>query len=53
VPAGAVLAQAVTRDADLVQATPLGDAGDPARAIMLAAHHHCADFVVIGADERG
>ncbi len=51
--AGAVRAEAVTRDAGLAQATPLGDVGDPTRAIIVAAHHHRVDVVVIGADERG
>ena len=50
---GAALAAAVTREAGLAQATSLGDVGDPTTAIVLAAHHHNADVVVIGADARG
>ncbi len=45
-------AQALTARAGLTQATPIGDVGDAASAILRAAHHHHADVVVIGADRR-
>jgi K+-sensing histidine kinase KdpD len=35
-----------------VQATPLGEVGDPADAILRAARHHHADVVVLGEDDR-
>lgn len=43
----------IVADAGLSQATPLGEVGDPAPAIIGAAHHHHADVVVVGADTRG
>lgn len=45
-------AEALTARAGLTQATPIGDVGDAASAIIRAAHHHHADVVVIGADQR-
>jgi nucleotide-binding universal stress UspA family protein len=42
----------IIADAGLRQATPLGEVGDPAPAIIGAAHHHHADVVVVGADTR-
>ncbi len=46
------LAAAITEDAGLASASPIGDVGDPSSAIIRAAHHHHADVVVIGADRR-
>jgi len=46
-------AEAVANKAGLTDATPLGDVGDPTRAIIHAAHHHHVDVVAIGADSRG
>jgi nucleotide-binding universal stress UspA family protein len=46
-------AAAIACGAGLVQATSLGDVGDPSTAIVQAARHHRADVVVIGADSRG
>jgi nucleotide-binding universal stress UspA family protein len=45
-------AASTTRAAGLEQATPIGDVGDPAAAILRAAHDHRVDVVVIGADAR-
>lgn len=45
-------ARRVAHDAGLEHVTPIGDVGDPASAIIRAAHHHGADVVVVGADER-
>ncbi len=45
-------ARLVTHDAGLDQVTPIGDVGDPASAIIAAAHHHGADVVVVGTDAR-
>jgi nucleotide-binding universal stress UspA family protein len=38
--------------ASLDQATPLGEIGDPATAILTAAHQHEADVIVIGSHDR-
>jgi nucleotide-binding universal stress UspA family protein len=46
------VARAVTNDGGLVQATPLGEVGDPASAILRAASHHHADVIVVGEDDR-
>jgi nucleotide-binding universal stress UspA family protein len=46
------VARAVTNGGGLVQATPLGEVGDPASAILRAAHHHHADVIVVGEDDR-
>jgi nucleotide-binding universal stress UspA family protein len=46
------VARLVTNDGGLVQATPLGEVGDPAAAILRAAHHHHADVIVVGEDDR-
>jgi nucleotide-binding universal stress UspA family protein len=45
-------ARLVMHDAGLDRATPIGDVGDPASAIIWAAHQHRADVVVVGADSR-
>lgn len=36
-----------------IEATPLGVVGDPAEAIIKAAHDHGAEVVVVGAHDRG
>jgi nucleotide-binding universal stress UspA family protein len=46
------VARLVTNDGGLVQATPLGEVGDPTPAILRAAHHHHADVIVVGEDDR-
>ncbi len=38
--------------ASIEDATALGDLGDPASAIMAAAHEHHADVVVVGSHDR-
>jgi len=43
----------IIEEAGLTQATPLGAVGEPASAIIQAAHHHHADVVVVGSDSRG
>jgi nucleotide-binding universal stress UspA family protein len=45
-------AGAVSREAGLARATPIGDVGDPTVAIVRAAHEHLVDVVVIGATAR-
>jgi len=46
-------ADELARDAGLVGATPVGDTGDPADAIINAARSQHADVVVVGTHERG
>jgi nucleotide-binding universal stress UspA family protein len=43
----------LAEEASLADATPLGEIGDPAVAIVRAAHDHNADVVVIGAHQHG
>lgn len=42
----------VATEADLPSPQVVGDAGDPAQAIIEAARHHQADVIVIGSHER-
>lgn len=42
----------VANEADLPNPQVVGDAGDPAQAIIEAARHHQADVIVIGSHER-
>lgn len=48
----AALAESVAEEAGM-QLTAVGDVGDPATAIVDAAHEHAVDVVVIGSHERG
>jgi len=47
------VADAVADAAGVPSVTGLGDVGDPATAILEAAHNHHVDVVVIGSHERG
>jgi len=47
------VADAVADAAGMQSVTGLGDVGDPAAAILEAAHNHHVDVVVIGSHERG
>ena len=49
----AIRAEVVAHEAAVPDATTLGDAGDPARAILRAGREHRADVVVVGSHERG
>ena len=42
----------LAHEGSLPEATPLGEIGDPSRAIVRAAHDHNADVVVIGAHQH-
>lgn len=46
------VAQGVATEADLPDPQVVGEVGDPAFAIIAAAHHHQADVIVIGSHER-
>lgn len=46
------VAQEVADEADLPHPQVVGEAGDPAQAILEAARHHQADVIVIGSHER-
>ena len=46
------VAQEVADEADLSTAAVVGEHGDPAGAIIEAAHHHNADVIVVGSHER-
>ncbi len=53
-PIGAAMQVAleVATEADLPNPRVVGEVGDPAAAIISAAHHHQADVIVIGSHER-
>ncbi len=42
----------VATEADLPNPQVVGEVGDPAQAILEAAHHHQADVIVIGSHDR-
>jgi nucleotide-binding universal stress UspA family protein len=42
----------VAREAGLSEARPVGDTGDPAEAILAAAHEYGADVIVVGTHDR-
>ncbi len=46
------VAQDVASQADLPDPQVVGEVGDPAFAIIAAAHHHQADVIVIGSHDR-
>ncbi|MEO8265660.1 MAG: universal stress protein [Ilumatobacteraceae bacterium] len=46
------VAQDVATEAQLPNPQAVGEVGDPATAILNAAHHHEADVIVIGSHER-
>ncbi|HZX56932.1 MAG TPA: universal stress protein [Ilumatobacteraceae bacterium] len=47
------VARDVAAEADIPNPQVVGEVGDPATAIINAAHHHNADVIVIGSHERG
>jgi nucleotide-binding universal stress UspA family protein len=47
------VAQDVADEAHIPNPQIVGEIGDPATAIIAAAHHHQADVIVIGSHERG
>ena len=46
------MARDVAAEADIPNPQVVGEVGDPATAIINAAHHHNADVIVIGSHER-
>jgi len=46
------IARGVADEAQLPAAQVVGEVGDPATAIITAAHHHKADVIVVGSHER-
>jgi nucleotide-binding universal stress UspA family protein len=46
-------AQQVVAQAGIHDARPVGELGDPAQAIVAAAHDYDADVIVVGAHDRG
>jgi nucleotide-binding universal stress UspA family protein len=46
------VAQDVASEAHLPNPQVVGEVGDPATAIITAAHHHQADVIVVGSHER-
>ena len=47
------VAQDVASQAHLPNPQVVGEVGDPATAIISAAHHHQADVIVVGSHDRG
>jgi len=47
------VARGVAAQADIPNPQVVGEVGDPATAIITAAHHHKADVIVIGSHDRG
>jgi nucleotide-binding universal stress UspA family protein len=47
------IAAEVAQEADLPRASVLGDVGDPAHALLEAAHSHQADVIVVGSHTQG
>jgi nucleotide-binding universal stress UspA family protein len=47
------VARGVAAEADIPNPQVVGEVGDPATAILTAAHHHKADVIVIGSHDRG
>jgi len=47
------VARGVAAQADIPNPQVVGEVGDPATAIITAAHHHKADVIVIGSQDRG
>ena len=45
-------AEGVVESADIPAAEPIGDSGDPVTTIIEAAHHHQADVIVVGHEDR-
>ncbi|MCU1366853.1 MAG: Universal stress protein family [Ilumatobacteraceae bacterium] len=45
-------ASELAQDGSLAAATPIGEVGDPATAIIRAAHEHAVDIVVIGSHQH-
>lgn len=46
-------ADGIAHEAGLIQAEAIGDTGDPAQAILEAAHTHHIDVIVVGTHQRG
>jgi nucleotide-binding universal stress UspA family protein len=46
------VAQDVATEAHIPNAQVVGEVGDPATAIITAAHHHQADVIVVGSHDR-
>jgi nucleotide-binding universal stress UspA family protein len=46
------VARDVANEADIPNPQVVGEVGDPATAIITAAHHHQADVIVIGSHDR-
>lgn len=46
------VARGVASEADLPNPQVVGEVGDPATAIITAAHHHQSDVIVIGSHDR-
>jgi nucleotide-binding universal stress UspA family protein len=46
------VAQDVADEADIPNPQVVGEVGDPATAIITAAHHHQADVIVVGSHDR-
>jgi nucleotide-binding universal stress UspA family protein len=51
--AAAVAAERVADQSGLPNAEAIGDVGDPADAILRAAHEHDVDVIVVGSHDRG
>ncbi len=47
------VARDIAAEADIPNPQVVGEVGDPASAIIAAAHHHQADVIVIGSHDRG
>jgi len=47
------VARGVAAQAEIPNPQVVGEVGDPATAIITAAHHHKADVIVIGSQDRG
>lgn len=47
------VARDIAAEADIPNPQVVGEVGDPASAIIAAAHHHEADVIVIGSHDRG
>ena len=46
------VARGVASEADIPNPQVVGEVGDPANAIITAAHHHQADVIVVGSHDR-
>ena len=46
------VARGVASEADIPNPQVVGEVGDPANAIITAAHHHKADVIVVGSHDR-